>query len=34
MKRDAEAEFLAGHIPGAQRFDIDTVKDASSTCRT
>lgn len=30
MKRDAEAEFLAGHIPGAVRFDIDTVKDAAS----
>jgi thiosulfate/3-mercaptopyruvate sulfurtransferase len=30
MKRDAEAEFLAGHIPGAQRFDIDTVKDKES----
>ena len=27
MQRDAEAEFLAGHIPGAVRFDIDTVKD-------
>jgi len=27
MKRDPEAEFLAGHIPGAVRFDIDTVKD-------
>ncbi|MFX6201810.1 rhodanese-like domain-containing protein, partial [Acinetobacter baumannii] len=27
---DAEAEFVAGHIPGAQRFDIDTVKDADS----
>ncbi|MFB9948701.1 sulfurtransferase [Rhizobium puerariae] len=25
--RDAEAEFLAGHIPGAQRFDIDKVAD-------
>jgi thiosulfate/3-mercaptopyruvate sulfurtransferase len=30
MNRDAEAEYLAGHIPGAVRFDIDTVKDASS----
>jgi thiosulfate/3-mercaptopyruvate sulfurtransferase len=30
MKRDAEAEFLAGHIPGAQRFDIDVVKDKDS----
>jgi thiosulfate/3-mercaptopyruvate sulfurtransferase len=26
-KRDAHAEFLAGHIPGAQRFDIDAVSD-------
>jgi thiosulfate/3-mercaptopyruvate sulfurtransferase len=26
-KRDAEAEFPEGHIPGAQRFDIDTVCD-------
>src|SRR5918993_5756434 len=30
MNRDPEAEFLAGHIPGAVRFDIDTVKDTSS----
>ena len=30
MNRDPEAEFLAGHIPGAIRFDIDTVKDRSS----
>jgi thiosulfate/3-mercaptopyruvate sulfurtransferase len=30
MNRDAEAEFLAGHIPGAQRFDIDAVKDKES----
>jgi thiosulfate/3-mercaptopyruvate sulfurtransferase len=30
MQRDAEAEFLAAHIPGAVRFDIDTVKDAAS----
>ena len=29
-KRDAEAEFLAGHIPGAQRFDIDAVSDQSN----
>src|SRR3954447_23749881 len=27
MKRDAEAEYLAGHIPGAVRFDIDKVAD-------
>jgi thiosulfate/3-mercaptopyruvate sulfurtransferase len=26
-KRDAEAEFVAGHIPGAQRFDIDAISD-------
>ena len=30
MKRDAEAEYRAGHIPGAVRFDIDTIKDRSS----
>lgn len=30
MNRDAEAEFLAGHIPGALRFDIDEIKDRSS----
>ena len=30
MKRDAEAEYLAGHIPGAVRFDIDQVADHSS----
>lgn len=29
-KRDAQAEFLAGHIPGAQRFDIDAVSDNSN----
>jgi len=28
--RDPDAEFVAGHIPGAVRFDIDAVKDASS----
>ncbi|MDF3064106.1 MAG: 3-mercaptopyruvate sulfurtransferase [Microvirga sp.] len=31
MKRDPEAEFLAGHIPGAVRFDIDTIKDKDSS---
>jgi len=30
MKRDAAAEYLAGHIPGAIRFDIDEVADHSS----
>lgn len=29
-KRDADAEFLAGHIPGAQRFDIDVIADKSN----
>jgi thiosulfate/3-mercaptopyruvate sulfurtransferase len=29
-RRDAEAEFLAGHVPGAQRFDIDAVSDKSN----
>lgn len=30
MNRDAEAEFLAGHIPGAVRFDIDSIKDLAN----
>jgi thiosulfate/3-mercaptopyruvate sulfurtransferase len=30
MNRDPEAEYLAGHIPGAVRFDIDTIKDKDS----
>jgi thiosulfate/3-mercaptopyruvate sulfurtransferase len=30
MNRDPEAEYLAGHIPGAVRFDIDAVKDPDS----
>lgn len=30
LNRDPQAEYLAGHIPGAVRFDIDTVKDTSS----
>jgi thiosulfate/3-mercaptopyruvate sulfurtransferase len=29
MKRDAAAEYLAGHIPGAIRFDIDEIADHS-----
>ena len=31
QNRDREAEYLAGHIPGAVRFDIDSVKDSSSS---
>ncbi|MGO4526595.1 3-mercaptopyruvate sulfurtransferase [Microvirga sp. 2MCAF35] len=31
QNRDPQAEFLAGHVPGAVRFDIDTVKDTSSS---
>ncbi|WP_112664177.1 3-mercaptopyruvate sulfurtransferase [Microvirga flavescens] len=31
QNRDADAEYLAGHIPGAVRFDLDTVKDTAST---
>ena len=27
QKRDAQAEFLAGHIPGAVRFDLDAISD-------
>lgn len=30
MNRDAAAEYLAGHIPGAVRFDIDAVKDMAN----
>ncbi|HEY2186477.1 MAG TPA: 3-mercaptopyruvate sulfurtransferase [Xanthobacteraceae bacterium] len=30
MRRDADAEFLAGHIPGAVRFDIDAIADRSN----
>jgi thiosulfate/3-mercaptopyruvate sulfurtransferase len=30
VKRDAEAEYLAGHIPGAVRFDIDAIADHSN----
>src|SRR3979490_3187472 len=30
MKRDAAAEYLAGHIPGALRFDIDEGADHAS----
>jgi thiosulfate/3-mercaptopyruvate sulfurtransferase len=30
MQRDAASEYLAGHIPGALRFDIDEVADHSS----
>jgi thiosulfate/3-mercaptopyruvate sulfurtransferase len=30
MKRDPAAEFLAGHIPGAVRFDVDQIADKSS----
>jgi len=29
VKRDATAEYLAGHIPGAVRFDIDAIADHS-----
>jgi thiosulfate/3-mercaptopyruvate sulfurtransferase len=31
MNRDPDAEYLAGHIPGAVRFDIDTIKDQGSS---
>ncbi len=30
MNRNAAAEYAAGHIPGAVRFDIDTIADTSS----
>jgi thiosulfate/3-mercaptopyruvate sulfurtransferase len=31
MQRDAQAEYLAGHIPGAVRFDIDAIADRSNS---
>jgi thiosulfate/3-mercaptopyruvate sulfurtransferase len=31
VKRDAGAEYLAGHIPGAVRFDIEAIADHSTT---
>ncbi len=30
QNRDAQAEYLAAHVPGAIRFDIDAISDASS----
>jgi thiosulfate/3-mercaptopyruvate sulfurtransferase len=30
LNRDAEAEYLAAHIPGAVRFDIDAIADHST----
>jgi thiosulfate/3-mercaptopyruvate sulfurtransferase len=30
MQRDAATEYLAGHIPGAVRFDIDAIADHSN----
>jgi len=30
LKRDAAAEYLAAHIPGAARFDIDAIADHSN----
>jgi thiosulfate/3-mercaptopyruvate sulfurtransferase len=29
MNRDPDAEYLAGHIPGAVRFDIDRIAAAA-----
>lgn len=31
MKRNADAEYRAGHVPGAVRFDIDEIADHSSS---
>ncbi|AFX99592.1 rhodanese-like domain protein [Candidatus Endolissoclinum faulkneri L2] len=31
LKRDAKAEFLDSHIPGAQHFDIDTICDLNNS---
>ena len=29
-QRDPKAEYLAGHIPGAVRFDVDVIADRSN----
>ena len=31
QKRDAVKDYAEGHIPGAQRFDLDAVSDHSSS---
>jgi len=31
MNRDAQAEYLSGHIPGAVRFDIDAIREQGSS---
>lgn len=31
QNRDAEAEYLAGHVPGALRFDVNAVADKTTT---
>ncbi|NVO15790.1 MAG: 3-mercaptopyruvate sulfurtransferase [Rhodoplanes sp.] len=31
QKRDAAAEYLAGHVPGALRFDVNAVADQTTT---
>src|SRR3954449_10607054 len=31
LKRDAKAEYLAAHIPGAVQFDIDAIADHTTT---
>ncbi|MBM6579300.1 3-mercaptopyruvate sulfurtransferase [Microvirga sp. BT689] len=31
QNRDPQVEYLSGHIPGAVRFDLDAVKDTSSS---
>src|SRR5262249_56299473 len=30
LKRDARAEYVAAHVPGAVYFDIDAIKDTSN----
>ena len=31
MNRDPQAEYVAGHVPGAVRFDIDAIRDETSS---